>query len=67
MNSIDIFSWTLFIKKIKIDCLNIAIINVVQAWWVTKTKISPNKKKVTHKKIGPFQHDEKVTHFLMES
>ncbi len=66
MNSIGIFLWTLFIKKRKIDCLNTVIIIVLQAWWVTKTKISPSKRKVTHKQIGPFQDDEKVTHFLME-
>jgi hypothetical protein len=54
-------------KEKKIDYLNIAIITIVQVWWVMKTKTSPNKRKVTHKQIGPFQHDEKVTDFLMES
>ncbi len=49
MNFIGIFSWTLSRMKRRLDCLNIATIAILQAWWVVKTKISPNKKKVTRK------------------
>jgi hypothetical protein len=37
------------------------------SWWSSETRVSPNKKDVTCKSIGPKQHETYATHFLFES
>lgn len=64
IDSNHIFLWTLLIRKRRTNFFSVAIIVVVKDWWVSKTRISPNKWKVTWKWIGPFQHDEKPSPFL---
>jgi hypothetical protein len=40
---------------------------VVIDWWVAETRISPNKSKVTCKRLKVMVYDEKAKHFLMET
>jgi hypothetical protein len=61
------FWWTLSIREQRSNVLIIAtIIFIVVDWWVLETRISLDKWKVTWKSITPFQHDEKLNHYLME-
>jgi hypothetical protein len=63
----NLFLWTFSIKKQRSDVLNATKIVIVTTWWVSKTRISFDRWRVTQKKIAPFQHDEKSTHFFMET
>jgi hypothetical protein len=37
------------------------------AWWTIETKVSPNKKDVTCKRLKPNQYEAHATHYLLES
>jgi hypothetical protein len=39
---------------------------LVITWWTTKTRISPNKKDVTRKRLKPNQYETHATHYLLE-
>ncbi len=43
----NIFLWTFSIRKQRSDVLNVATIVVVATWWVSKTRISLNRWRVT--------------------
>jgi hypothetical protein len=40
---------------------------LVIAWWTSETRVSPNKKDVTRKRLGPKMYDQHATHLLLES
>jgi hypothetical protein len=40
---------------------------LVIAWWTSETRVSPNKKDVTRKRLGPKVYDHHATHLLLES
>jgi hypothetical protein len=39
----------------------------IVTWWLMETWVSPNKKDVTCKWVGPKLYEEHATHFLLES
>lgn len=39
----------------------------VQAWWHEHTRVSPNKKDVTRKRVGKKQYDVHATHYLTDT
>ncbi len=41
--------------------------DLVIAWWSSETRVSPNKKDVTRKRLGPKVYDVHATHLLLES
>jgi len=59
--------WTLSVRRKKMDGMTAKVKNVVLTWWVSETRVSPNKKDVTRKRIGPGVYDERPTHYLMET
>lgn len=40
---------------------------LVNLWWTSETRVSPNKKDVTRKRLGPKTYEVHPTHFLLES
>ena len=40
---------------------------LVNLWWISETRVSPNKKDVTRKRLGPKIYEHHPTHFLLES
>jgi hypothetical protein len=40
---------------------------VVINWWTYETRVNPNKKDVTHKRIAIGVFEKRPTHYLMES
>lgn len=40
---------------------------LVNLWWTSETRVSPNKKDVTRKRLGPKMYEQHPTHFLLES
>ena len=61
------FLWTLSVRRKRMDGMIAEVKNAVLTWWVSETRVSPNKKDVTRKRIGPGLYDEKPTHYLMET
>jgi hypothetical protein len=57
--------WSLFMRKESTNGLLGLVKEVVIDWWVVKSRISPNKSKVTRKRLEAMVYDEKPTHFLM--
>jgi hypothetical protein len=61
------FLWCLFVKNKISNGLNMSIKNVVLQWWISKTRVNPNKFDVTNKRLETTIFDEKPTHFLMQT
>jgi hypothetical protein len=40
---------------------------IIDGWWVFKTRVNPNKAKVTTQHLEARVWDEKPTHYLMET
>ena len=40
---------------------------LVFTWWSSETRVSPNKKDVTRKRLGPKVYNHHATHLLLES
>ena len=40
---------------------------IIINWWISETRVSPNKKDVTRKRISAGVRDEKLTHYLQET
>ncbi len=66
MNQSGDFLWNLSLRKKRSDVLSPSI-KVVISWWVSETRISPNRKEVTQSQIFPHVANEKPTHYLMET
>jgi hypothetical protein len=67
MDCNGVFWWTLSIKKSRYDALTPATKATALAWWIEEIRVSPNRRKVTWKRIAPNVFNEKPTHFLMET
>jgi hypothetical protein len=39
--------WILRVRKVRVDVVSIEVHNCIISWWITQTKVSPNKKDVT--------------------
>jgi hypothetical protein len=61
------FLWCLSMKNKISNGLNMNIKNVVLQWWISKTRVSPNKFDVINKRLETSVYDEKPKHFLMET
>jgi hypothetical protein len=70
MDSAKRFEWTLSIWKIRVDVLNTSTKNIAISWWVSETRMSPNRKEVVTRCVGPGMRDisdEKPKQYLLES
>lgn len=54
-------------ERRKRDGLPNSIKDLVVAWWTTETRVSPNKKDVTRKRLAPKVYEKHPTHLLLES
>lgn len=61
------FLCTLTVRKKRADGLNDGERNAIICWWVSESRVSPNKKDVTRRRVAPGVHDEKPTHYLQET
>lgn len=61
------FLWNLSVRRKRMDGMTAETKNAVLTWWVSESRVSPNKKDVTRKRIGPGVYDEKPTHYLLET
>jgi hypothetical protein len=59
--------WRLTVCKVRVNVVSTKVCNCVLNWWITHTKVSPNKKDVTELKVGPNEYEMKPTHYLMET
>jgi hypothetical protein len=50
-----------------LDGLNEGTKNIICFWWISETRVSPNKKDVARKRIKPKQYEKHATNFLLES
>lgn len=67
MNSRERFQWVLSVRKVRVDVLSNATKNAVVKWWISETRMSPNRKEVVRKRIGPGDYEEKPTQYLLET
>lgn len=67
MHSGGDFLVVLSIRRRRSDCLGEKEKDLIVSWWVAETRVSPNKKDVTRKRVGPGMVDEKATHYLQET
>jgi hypothetical protein len=58
--------FTLSHKKKRLDRVSMEDKASIVTWWLTETRVSPNKKDLTCKRVGPKLYKEHVTHFLLE-
>lgn len=61
------FCWSLSVRKKREDGIPQVVRVLVLKWWAENTRVSPNRKDVTRKRIGSAEFDDKPTHYLMES
>lgn len=67
MHSGGDFLVVLTIRKRRNDGISDSDKEVIVGWWVSETRVSPNKKDVTRKRMSPGVFDEKATHYLQET
>jgi hypothetical protein len=41
--------------------------NITISWWVSETRMNPNKKEVVTRRVGPGKRDKKPAQYLLES
>ena len=61
------FLFCLTVRRKRTDGLREEERIVIITWWVVETRVSPNKKDVTRKRLAPGVFDEKPTHYLQET
>ena len=54
-------------RKRRSDALSAEDQSSVCGWWETETTVSPNKKDVKRRRIGPKEHETHATHYLQTS
>ena len=59
--------WNLSIKKTRSDATSSVMRDIVTAWWVAKTRPSPNRKEVVRKWVAPKTYVEHHAQYLLES
>jgi len=67
MHSRGDFLVVLTIRKRRNDGINDSDKEVIVGWWMSETRVSPNKKDVTRKRMSAGVFDEKATHYLQET
>jgi hypothetical protein len=58
--------WSLSVKKKRTNGLLELLRKIVIDWWTSKTRVSPNKRDVTQRRLEAMVYDERPTHFFME-
>lgn len=61
------FLFSLTVRRKRTDGLKEEERIVIITWWVCESRVSPNKKDVTCKRLSPGVFDEKPTHYLQET
>ena len=61
------FHWAFTVRRKRSDGISELVKALVITWWAENTRVSPNRKDVARKRIGPGEYDEKATHYLTES
>lgn len=61
------FLFSLTVRRKRTDGLKEEERIVIITWWVCESRVSPNKKDVTRKRLAPGVFDEKPTHYLQET
>ena len=67
MDSTEKFQWVLLLRKVWVDVLNTKTKNFVISWWISQTRMSPNRKEVAKKRIGGGLYEEKPAQYLLET
>ena len=57
----------LSVWKVRVDVLSTATKNAAVSWWISETRMSPNRKEVVRKRIGLGKYEEKPTQYLLET
>ncbi len=60
-------TWALSRRKKRLNGLNEETKNMFFFWWISKTKVSLDKRDVAYNRIRPKQYEEHAIHFLLES
>jgi hypothetical protein len=61
------FLFSLSVRTNRVDGLGLDEKQIIIKWWISETRVSPNKKDVTRKRISASVRDEKPTHYLQET
>ena len=61
------FLFSLSVRTKRVDGIAIDEKQIIIRWWISETRVSPNKKDVTRKRISASVRDEKPTHYLQET
>ena len=61
------FLFSLSVRTKRVDGLGLDEKQIIIKWWILETRVSPNKKDVTRKRISASIRDEKPTHYLQET
>jgi hypothetical protein len=59
MDAADRFSWKLSVRKVRVDVLSSTTKAIVNQWWISETRMSPNRKEVVSKRLQAGVRDEK--------
>jgi hypothetical protein len=54
-------------SEIRVDVLSTSTKNITISWWVSETRMNPNKKEVVTRRVGPGKRDKKPAQYLLES
>ena len=58
------FLFSLSVRTKRVDGLGLDEKRIIIKWWISETRVSPNKKDVTRKWMSTTVRDEKPTHYL---
>ena len=61
------FLFFLSVRTKRADGIALDEKQIIIKWWISETRVSPNKKDVTRKRISATVRDEKATHYLQET
>jgi len=67
LHSVGEILFSLSVRAKRADGLGLDERCVIIKWWISETRVSPNKKDVTRKRISASVRDEKPTHYLQET
>jgi hypothetical protein len=67
MHTAGDFLFSLSVRTKRVDGIALDEKQIIIKWWISETRVSPNKKDVTRKRISASVRDEKPTHYLQET
>jgi hypothetical protein len=67
MHTAGDFLFSLSVRTKRVDGIALHEKQIIIKWWISETRVSPNKKDVTRKRISANVRDEKPTHYLQET